>query len=117
MQALLTQAHLIFVQAQGAESMPAQRAALHLLWLQALQQPGDGAVAAALEAGLAAWQQRARSPAAADLAQADTTLMRAAWLARAGHAPQAQQQQVRGAAQWRRSLGQPWPGGFTGLHG
>ena len=116
-QALLTQAHLIFVQAQGAESMPAQRAALHLLWLQALQQPGDGAVAAALEAGLAAWQQRARSPAAADLAQADTTLMRAAWLARAGHAPQAQQQQVRGAAQWRRSLGQPWPGGFTGLHG
>ncbi len=116
-QALLTQAHLIFVQAQSANSMPAQRAALHLLWLQALQQPSDGAAAAALEAGLAAWQQRARSPAAADLAQADTALMRAAWLARAGRASQAQQEQVRGAAQWQRALGQPWPRGFTGLHG
>lgn len=116
-QALLAEAHAIYVQAQGEQSTPAQRAKLHLLWLQALQQPDDDAAATALEAGLATWQRRPRGTAAPDLADAGVALMRAAWLARAGRAQQAAQEQLRGAALWRRALGQAWPGVFTGLQG
>ena len=50
------------------------------------------------------------------LASAGTTLMRAEWLARAGHKAQAQQERTRGAALWQQTLGVAWSGHFTGLH-
>jgi eukaryotic-like serine/threonine-protein kinase len=107
---LMTRAEAIHRAALGAASLPARRTQLHRLWLDALAQPGDASVAAAFEAGAAAWV------AAGPLAQAETALMRAEWLARSGQAGPALEERTRGAALWQQVLGLPWPGRFTGLH-
>jgi len=108
--ALMVQAEGIQVAALGAASLPARRTRLHRLWLDALAQPGDANAAAAFEAGATAWAS------AGPLAQAETALMRAQWLAQAGRAGPAQAERARGAQLWEQSLGLPWPGRFNGLH-
>lgn len=108
--ALLAQAEGIQAAALGAASLPTRRTQLHRLWLDALAQPADAVAAAAFEAGATAWA------ATGPLAQAETALMRAQWLAQAGRAGPAQAERARGAHLWEQSLGLPWPGRFNGLH-
>ena len=107
---LMVQAEAIHTAALGAASLPARRTRLHRQWLDALAQPGDGVAAAAYESAADAWA------AAGPLAQGETALMRAEWLAAAGRAGPAREDRARGAALWQQALGLPWPGRFTGLH-
>lgn len=108
--ALMEQAEGIHTAALGAASLPARRTQLHRQWLDALAQPGDGVAAADFESGAVAWA------AAGPLAQGETALMRAEWLAKAGRSGPALEERTRGAALWQQALGLPWPGRFTGLH-
>ena len=107
---LMAQAESIHTAALGAASLPARRTQLHRQWLDALAQPGDGVAAAAFESAADAWA------AAGPLAQGETALMRAEWLAAAGRPAPARAERTRGAALWQQALGLPWPGRFTGLH-
>ena len=107
---LLAQADSIHTAALGAASLPARRTQLHRQWLDALAQPGDGVAAAAFESAAETWA------AAGPLAQGETALMRAEWLAAAGRPAPARAERTRGAALWQQALGLPWPGRFTGLH-
>jgi len=107
---LMAQAESIHTAALGAASLPARRTQLHRQWLDALAQPGDGVAAAAFESAAETWA------AAGPLAQGETALMRAEWLAAAGRPAPARAERTRGAALWQQALGLPWPGRFTGLH-
>jgi eukaryotic-like serine/threonine-protein kinase len=109
-QALMAQAEDIHTAALGAASVPARRARLHRLWLDALAQPGDAAAIAAFETAAAAWAT------AGPLPEAEAALMRAEALAGAGGAELARRERARGADLWQQVLGAPWPGRFTGLH-
>jgi len=108
--ALIAQAEGIHIAALGEASVPARRARLHRLWLDALAQPGDAAASAAFDTAAVAWASTGPMP------EAETALMRAEGLAQTGRAGLARRERARGADLWQQVLGEPWPGRFTGLH-